>query len=128
MREKCECGSVLPVHLFGMKLDNYSHVCLCEREWAWNADKTEIVRVGADVNQSVHDDVVPKCWVVIYSHPFGVDAWPMFSDDEPTEDEIKKLILDDSGPFDEKNDVVEVRGPWKVPCEELASDQAEEAR
>lgn len=60
MREKCECGSGFPMHLFNLKFDNYSHVCLCEREWTWNTDKTEIVQVGTAVNPSARYDGAGK--------------------------------------------------------------------
>ena len=72
MREKCECGAKLPTHLFGLKLEPFAHVCLCERRWVWNGDQTEIIQKGIEINPAarvdkqiasgeISLDEVPKC-------------------------------------------------------------------
>lgn len=53
-----------------------------------------------------------KCWVVIYRHRHGTDAFPMFQEERPTEEEAQEA----TGCFEkEKEEDVEVTGPWEVP-------------
>jgi hypothetical protein len=48
-------------------------------------------------------------WIVIYEHRHGVDAWPIFSDRRPTDEEVIAK-LDDWEP--DKGETFEIRGPW----------------
>jgi hypothetical protein len=50
-----------------------------------------------------------KVWIVIYEHRYGVDAWPMFAKDMPTEEEV---IADLHDWEPDKGEIVEVLGPW----------------
>lgn len=52
-----------------------------------------------------------KCWVVVYSHRHGVDAWPVFAVEEPTEDEMI-ATLDEWEP--DRGETLEVVGPWDL--------------
>jgi len=75
MRKKCDCGSPLPIHLFEVAKKfpgPFGHVCICERSWKWNDDKSEIVYDGTKENPSARVDAkiasgeisldeVPKC-------------------------------------------------------------------
>lgn len=51
-----------------------------------------------------------KVWIVIYEHRHGVDAWPVFSEEQPTDEEVI-AGLDDWEP--EKGETIEIRGPWE---------------
>lgn len=51
-----------------------------------------------------------KIWIVIYEHRHGVDAWPILSLEEPTEDEVV-ASLDE---WDSERESLEVRGPWPI--------------
>lgn len=53
-------------------------------------------------------------WIVIYTHRHGVDVWPFFSDEMPTESEITNNLDDWEGDTRE-DEYVEVRGPFTVP-------------
>lgn len=56
-----------------------------------------------------------KCWVVLYFHRHGTDAWPVFQVNRPTE---KKIIaeLQEEWEGDTRDDEwIEIRGPWKIP-------------
>jgi hypothetical protein len=56
-----------------------------------------------------------KTWIVIYDHRYGVDAWPIFSDDEPTVEQVVANLKDSEHTeveFD-RGETIEIRGPWK---------------
>ena len=50
-------------------------------------------------------------WVVIYEHRHGVDAWPVLSKEQPTEDEVI-AGLEEWEP--DRGETIEVRGPWPI--------------
>lgn len=54
MREKCDCGNRLPLHLFEVAkkfpTKSFGHICLCERKWVWNDDQTDIIQDGTSPN------------------------------------------------------------------------------
>jgi hypothetical protein len=53
-----------------------------------------------------------KCWVIIYHHRFGTDAWPVFSARRPTAKSVIKTL----GDWEERDDEwIEIRGPWELP-------------
>jgi hypothetical protein len=55
-----------------------------------------------------------KCWVVLYVHRFGSDAWVVFAERKPTKKQIIKTLMDWEG--DERDDeYVEIRGPFVIP-------------
>jgi hypothetical protein len=56
-----------------------------------------------------------KCWVIIFSHRYGADAWPVFSDRKPTKRQIIKSIDWEGDTRDDE--FLEIRGPWEVPKE-----------
>lgn len=63
-----------------------------------------------------------KCWVVIYHHRHGVDAWPVFRKKrKPTEKQIIKTLADWEGDTRE-DEWLEIRGPFEI-LEELWSSR-----
>ena len=53
-----------------------------------------------------------KLWIVIYSHRYGVDVWPMFQDLAP-DLEVFAEQLDDFEP--ERDEYFDLQGPFDVP-------------
>lgn len=57
-----------------------------------------------------------KCWIIVFEHDHGADAWPVFSVSPP--DAIKEVI-DEIGQedYDDNKDKyhIERRGPWEIP-------------
>jgi len=45
----CVCGQPLPWHLFELALDNFVHVCSCERRYVINSEKA-VVQDGTEHN------------------------------------------------------------------------------
>ena len=55
-----------------------------------------------------------RCWVIVYYHRHGTDAWPVFRQRRPTEKQIIATLSDWEG--DEREDEwLEILGPWEVP-------------
>ena len=54
-----------------------------------------------------------KFWIIQYYHRYGVDAWPEFSEHEPTEKQIIKTLSDWEGK--EKEERIEISGPYQTP-------------
>lgn len=58
-----------------------------------------------------------KCFVILYFHRHGTDAWPWFSKRKPTEKQVIATLEDWEG--DEREDEwIEIIGPFKIPKEE----------
>jgi len=58
-----------------------------------------------------------KCFVILYFHRHGTDAWPVFRKKKPTEKQIIATLEDWEG--DEREDEwIEIIGPFKIPKEE----------
>jgi hypothetical protein len=58
----------------------------------------------------------PKLWIIVYTHRYGVDTWPILSyDEEPDIDEIiTDLKENECTDFDPDQETIEIRGPWSV--------------
>lgn len=57
---------------------------------------------------------MPKpCWIILYTHKYGADAWPVFQKRKPSIERIQAQLEAELGqPFDEDYDSLEIRGPW----------------
>jgi hypothetical protein len=56
-----------------------------------------------------------KCWVVIHSHKYGTDAWPIFQSRQPGVKRIIKEIEREVGEkWDDEREYVDIRGPFIV--------------
>ena len=53
------------------------------------------------------------CWVVIYTHQYGVDAWPLFSVRKP----MLKSVIKELGSWEPDKEEIEIRGPFPLPKE-----------
>ena len=53
-----------------------------------------------------------SCWVVIYTHKHGADAWPLFGTRKPSAKSVIKT-LDSWEP--DKGEEIEIRGPFMFP-------------
>jgi hypothetical protein len=61
-----------------------------------------------------------KCWIVVYNHRFGIDTWPVFQAERPSEEEIIAKLKEEEE-WDEREEQdeeswVEVRGSWDLPA------------
>ena len=54
-----------------------------------------------------------KCWVILYSHIHGTDAWPVFSKRKPTEKSVIKTLT--GWEPDRDDEWIEILGPWDLP-------------
>ncbi len=54
-----------------------------------------------------------KCWIVLWHHEYGVDAWPIYSIEEPTEEQAIESLIDSE--FDPDNEWIEFSGPYDLP-------------
>jgi hypothetical protein len=66
-----------------------------------------------------------KCWVVVYEHRHGVDAWPVFAAEEPSEEELI-ASLDEWEP--DRGETIEVVGPWDLSGTPCASQPEEDEK
>jgi len=59
-----------------------------------------------------------KCWVIVYHHRFGTDAWPLFQARRPTKRRVLRDMPDWEGegsPRNREDEWYEILGPWEVP-------------
>jgi hypothetical protein len=64
-----------------------------------------------------------KLWIAVYSHKHGIDAWPIWTDDRPDEDAIKKEIdfeEPEDGVIDLNPETLDIYGPFDPPNENAA--------
>jgi hypothetical protein len=57
-----------------------------------------------------------KLWIVLHTHRHGVDVYPLFQTDAPTEDEMV-AATGDSYEGDRDDEFLEVNGPHEIPAE-----------
>lgn len=64
-----------------------------------------------------------QCFVVVYRHRHGTDAWPTFRFNEPSEEEIIEELKDaDMWSARNESDCVEVFGPFKEAAQKVERD------
>ena len=57
-----------------------------------------------------------KFWIIQHDHRHGVDSFPVFSEDYPTEDQIAETIASFGACFEpDEDETVELQGPFTVP-------------
>jgi hypothetical protein len=66
-----------------------------------------------------------KFWIAVYSHKHGIDSWPIWGDEHPDEDAVKKEIdfVEDEG-ITLYPEVLDFFGPFEVPSDIIAQIKA----
>ena len=60
-----------------------------------------------------------KLYIVVWSHQYGKDAWPVFADVKPSIDEIEQSLLDSGDWTERRPDThLDVFGPSDLPTQE----------
>jgi hypothetical protein len=59
-----------------------------------------------------------KCYIVIYQHRHGADAWPIFDCKPPTE----AGVIAELGDRYERGESIEIRGPFPAPRDRSAHE------
>ena len=56
-----------------------------------------------------------KLWIVLHTHRYGIDIYPLFQESRPTEKEMIAAASDYE--IDRDDEFLEVNGPHEIPAE-----------